>query len=198
MSFESPEPFENLLTVNPGPNLIRRHLLQTALALAGAAVTGAGCNRQAPRAGAPFFDRPRYAVLDAVAETVIPRTDTPGARDAGVPAHFDAMMSAWANEATHRRFSAILDEIDGSARTSYGQKIAVLPPEQQFAVVDAYDRAKATDADYQRFKGLIITLYYMSEPGATQELRYEHVPGVWEPSIKVTPETRAWAWQFEI
>jgi len=38
-----------------------------------------------------------------------------------------------------------------------------------------------------------MTGYYLSEPGATQELRYELVPGVWEPAVKMGPDTRAWA-----
>ena len=40
---------------------------------------------------------------------------------------------------------------------------------------------------------LVFALYYLSEAGATQELRYEHVPGAWEPSIPVTADTRGWA-----
>lgn len=182
-----------------GPGLDRRRLLQTALLAVGASVAGVGCDdlaRTSHDAGR-FFDRKAYAVLDAVAETIIPRTDTPGARDAGVPARFDAMMAHWASQATQTRFSAILREIDGSARETVGRAIAKLQPQQQLAVVEAYDRRKATDPAYLKFKGLILTLYYTSEPGATRELRYEQVPGVWEPSIKVTPETRAWAWEFQ-
>jgi hypothetical protein len=46
---------------------------------------------------------------------------------------------------------------------------------------------------YAALKDLLINLYYLSEPGATVELRYEHVPGVWEASTPITAETRAWA-----
>lgn len=35
--------------------------------------------------------------------------------------------------------------------------------------------------------------YYYSQVGATQELRYELVPGAWEPSVPITAATRAWA-----
>ena len=45
---------------------------------------------------ARFLDAPRYATLAAVAETMIPRTDSPGARDAGVPEAFDKLMKDWA------------------------------------------------------------------------------------------------------
>ena len=183
-----------------GPTLIRRRLLQSALWLVGAVFAGGGCGRQAMAAPAklPFFDRARYAVLDAVAETIIPRTDTPGARDVGVPARFDAMMSDWASQETRNSFRTILDEIDMSARAKYARGIAALADEQQLAIVEAYDSDRSADQKYMRFKNLILSLYYMSEPGATLELRYEQVPGVWEPIIKVTPETRAWAWEFQL
>jgi hypothetical protein len=38
-----------------------------------------------------------------------------------------------------------------------------------------------------------MTAYYLSEVGATQELRYELVPGSFQGGIPVGPDTRAWA-----
>lgn len=51
---------------------------------------------------------------------------------------------------------------------------------------------RATDPGYQRLKELIVVLYYISEPALTQELPYEHAPGEWQPSVPLTPTTRAW------
>jgi hypothetical protein len=43
----------------------------------------------------------------------------------------------------------------------------------------------------------VIALYYYSETAATSELIYEHVPGNYEPSLKVTAQTRPYlgTWQ---
>ena len=71
--------------------------------------------------------------------------------------------------------------------------MAALPAARQLEVVSAYDKSKMGDAGYAKLKRLVFALYYLSEAGATQELRYEHVPGGWEPSIPVTAETRAYA-----
>ncbi len=49
------------------------------------------------------------------------------------------------------------------------------------------------DNGYQRLKGLIVSLYYVSEIGMTQELVYEHVPGKWEPSLKLSDGMRPFA-----
>lgn len=179
----------------PDRELDRRRLLQTALLLAGVSAAGAGCGdlaRTAHDAGR-FFDRKAYATLNAVADVILPRTDTPGAVDVGVPGQLDAMMTSWASRQTRVRIVQILEEIDAAAVKTFRRPIAKLKPEQQLSVMEAYDAASARDPGYLKFKGLILGLYYMSEPGATQELRYEQVPGVWEPSIKVTSDTRAWA-----
>ena len=141
----------------------------------------------------PFIGKARFAVLDAVAETIMPRTDTPGARDALVPKRFDRLMKSWASRRTRTDFLRVLDEIDLAARQNNTGGIAALAPAQQLEVVSAYDRAKMRDPAYSRFKSLIFALYYLSEAGATQELRYEHVPGAWEPSIPATAETRSYA-----
>jgi len=163
-----------------------------AIGVAGAAFPGWASLEAA--AGKPRFLAPaRFAVLDAVAETIMPRTDTPGARDALVPARFDALMQNWASAKTRTDFQRVLDEIEAAARPRGPGGIAALPAAQQLEVVAAYDKAKMADPAYKKFKGVILALYYISEPGATQELRYEHVPGAWEPSIPVTADTRGYA-----
>lgn len=135
----------------------------------------------------------RFAVLDALAETIMPRTDTPGARDALVPQRFDALMKNWAAPDTQTRFSALLDEAEAAARAAGASGLAAMPAARQLEIVTAFDRAKFADPAYRKFKNLILSLYYISEAGATQELRYEHTPGAWEPSIPVTSDTRGYA-----
>ncbi len=180
-----------ILAAEQLPGLDRRSFVLNALlaiGAAGAAFPGWSSLEAAARAKAPFFDSARLAVLDAVAETIMPRTDTPGARDAGVPARFDLLMQNWASPQTQADFTRVLGEIDAAAKG-----IAALPPAKQLEVVAAYDAANMRNPAYAKFKGLILALYYLSEPGATQELRYEHVPGAWEPSIPVTADTRGYA-----
>jgi gluconate 2-dehydrogenase gamma chain len=61
--------------------------------------------------------------------------------------------------------------------------------------VRAYDAAAFATGNepYRKLKELVLTAYYWSEAGATQELRYELAPGVWEPRVPVTSATRTWA-----
>ena len=140
-----------------------------------------------------FLSPARFAVLDALAETIMPRTDTPGARDALVPQRFDALMRNWASADTRAKFTTLLDEAEAIARAAGASGLAAMPAAKQLELVTAFDKAKMRDPAYAKFKALVFALYYLSEAGATQELRYEHVPGAWEPSLPVTADTRGWA-----
>lgn len=173
------------------PEVDRRALLKSAILLVGGSLAGLPATALAQAAEAQrFFTPQQFAVMDEVAEIIIPRTDTPGARDAGVGPALDALMTNWASEERGAQFRALAEDMDREA----GGLLA-LSPAQRIEAVRAYDAAafKKDDAVYRRFKELVLTLYYLSEPGATQELRYELVPGSWEASTVMTPDTRAWA-----
>lgn len=171
----------------------RRTLIQRAILLVGGAITGA------PQAAAGKPDRrfssARRKLFDAYADILIPETDTPGALGAGVPASVDALMRDWASEATATLLGATLDALDEAARGIAGTDLLSLPAAKRIEVTRAFDaeRVARRDPGYLRLKDLVLVTYYLSEPGATQELRYELVPGVWEASVPLGPDRRAWA-----
>lgn len=170
--------------------LERRDFLGALAGLLGVSMVPAAALAANPKAVLP---KTQMALIAAVADTYIPRTDTPGAADVGVPALFAAMMAKWAAPATRTAFLAHLDAIDAAARGGKGKPFAQLADKDRLAVLKAYDAAHFGAADYKRLRDLFIILYYNSEPGATVELRYEHAPGTFEPSLPLTPQTRAWA-----
>jgi len=178
----------------------RRSLLAGLAALIGASAVPDGAWAQ--EAGAQdaaaterYFAPPLYAVLEEVCDIIIPETDTPGARAAGVPQVMDGLMRNWASAERRRQFEGLLLEIDTAARAAGGAGLMSLPKARRVEVVAAFDAAQMRQHDhpYRRFKDLILTAYYLSEVGATQELRYELVPGSFQGGIPVGPDTRAWA-----
>jgi hypothetical protein len=167
--------------------------MRRALMLVGAAaVPGAAF---AWDGGTPYFTPAQFDLVATYADTLIPETDTPGALDAGVPRAIDAMMRDWASEATRKDFAAVLDALDAAARRAAGAGLAALSPERRKPVVAAFDAARvaAGDRPYVRLKELTLITYYLSEPGATQELRYDPVPGVWDAEMPLGDDRRAWA-----
>jgi hypothetical protein len=176
--------------------LDRRALLAGAVALVGGTLVGYPDDLLAATTGPPrFFEPTHFALLEEIAEIIIPRTDTPGARDAGVAGFIDALMADWASSEHAAEFRALLDEIDAHALSRGGAGLLSLPQARRIETVADYDAAQiaAGNRTYRRFKELVLTAYYWSEPGATQELRYELAPGIWEPRLAIGADTRAWA-----
>lgn len=159
-----------------------------------------------------FLSVPRFKLLGAVADTIVPATDTPGAIAAGVPARLDAMLMSWASPATRTAIIEALDRIDVAARTVKGKGFAALSGTERDAVLRPHDAAALTkvppppnapkvanpfasatyvaDQGYFKIKDLVLGLYYFSEIATSTELLYEHVPGAFEPSILLTPQSR--------
>lgn len=171
-------------------HLERRDFLGALAGILGVSALPAAAIAANPVASLP---KPQMDLVTAVADTFIPRTDTPGAVDAGVPAQFAAMLAKWAAPATRTAFLARLDAIDVAARGGKGKPFAKLSAKDRLAVLKAYDAANFTAPDYKRLRDMFLILYYNSEPGATVELHYEHAPGAFVPSIPMTAQTRAWA-----
>lgn len=182
----------------PGLNDVkinRRSLLLGAVFLLGgaAALTRFAHRSTASTAAGPVLSPDQFALLEQVAETLIPASDTPGAIDAGVPAFIRQMLGDWGSAQTRAEFLAVLDEIERQAWRRHGAAFLALPPERRLDVlrnVDA-EAINRQDVGYGKFKWLVLVSYYQSEPGATQELRYELVPGAWRPCLPLSEVGRA-------
>lgn len=83
----------------------RRAILRGAILLAGG-LGIAPCVLAAT--GKPYLAPADRATLDLLCETIIPRTDTPGALYAGVPAFLDELLASWASPATQERLRDVV------------------------------------------------------------------------------------------
>jgi hypothetical protein len=138
----------------------------------------------------------QYAMVKTMAEMIIPRTDTPGATDAGVAEFIDLMLTEWYEEAERTRFLAGLADVDSRSHARFAQDFVDSSSEQQSQILDALGQEMAgqirenglrmrgrgaTPANfYAMFRQLTLTAYYTSEVGATQELHFEIIPDRYE------------------
>lgn len=129
-----------------------------------------------------FFNEDQAYVVSQIAEIYIPQTDTPGAKQIGVPAFIEQLVSQVYDEETKTRFMTGLDEFIKNVKESSGDEFAELEPEQQIEQV-----RKAHDADFKKsprpfimtVKELTLLGFFTSEQGATEVLQYEAVPGAY-------------------
>lgn len=146
---------------------------------------------------APNLSPRELALVAALGQTIIPKTDTAGAIEAGVPAVIATLFSDWGDDNYRGYWRAGLDKIDRHFKAEGGQAFADMSSSQQANLLGKYDaQAYGTtgfDEFYKDMKSTIATAYYMSEPGATEELAYEAVPGEWRGCVPLSEQPKTWA-----
>lgn len=134
-----------------------------------------------------FFTPNEFAVLDQLSEIIIPKDESPGAREAGVAEFIDFMV---ANDPELQwPFRYGLDWLNARATALYGGAFSALPGDQQAALLRPLAdprSSRGTDADGRRFFVLMrrytVMGYYTSRLGM-EELNY--------PGLKLYSESPA-------
>jgi hypothetical protein len=121
----------------------RRALLQRALLLAGATLVPTASLEALAKSGAApqLLSNARFRLLSAVADTIVPVTDTPGALAADVPKNFDALLRNWASPIRRAELIAALERIDAHAREQGNKGFAAMTPSARNALLTLYDRS---------------------------------------------------------
>lgn len=187
----------------------RRNAIKNATILLGgmisaSAISGvmAGCKAEPKIDWAPKYFTPEEAgTLDALIERIIPKTDTPGARDAGVNKFIDQMMAEFYPEKEKNDFRDGLKKLDADANAANGKAFAALTSEQQDGLLtkldaEAYDPNRKPDDPphfFRTVKELTILGFCTSEEGATNFLKYDPVPGAYHGCIPYSEVGAAWA-----
>jgi gluconate 2-dehydrogenase gamma chain len=174
--------------------LDRRALLLGAVFMVGGAAALTRFTRQSAGSDrAPALSSDQFALLEQVADVIIPATDTPGAIDAGVAVFVRDMLEVWASTQTRAELTGVLDAIEKRSWARHGASFLELAPERRLDLVREFDEEALSrdDVAYGRFKYLVLVGYYQSEIGATQELRFELVPGAWRSCLPLNEVGRA-------
>ena len=190
----------------------RRESLQRTALLLGYAVSGstltgvlAGCRAEPTLDWSPqFLTVAQATTISEMSEHLLPKTDTPGAKDALVDRFIDAMLKNYFSPADQQKFVNKtlrfggqkfvngLTEFDADCQKRHGRSFARLTPEQKNAVFRQQE-AVTPPGFYRQFKELAITGYYTSEPVGKHILRYDPVPGEFRGCVPLKEIGRAWA-----
>lgn len=194
---------------------IRRVALLMGGAVSVPAILGVlgGCSAE-PAADAEwkptFLTQAQATLVAEVAEIMIPRTDTPGAKDVGIPAFIDKMLKDVYPKDEQARFFAGLAELETHAKREHGRAFLELEPALRAALVrQAHDPAveaerASTLPVAKRGRPFILTMkeltllgYFTSEPGATQVLQYRPVPGAYHACVPLKQAGKGKTWATE-
>jgi hypothetical protein len=189
-------------------------LAQLALATGGALASRFA---QAALKGEPLHAKPaasalsdsQHKAVEQLAELILPRTDTPGAIEAGVPAFIDQIVTVWYTPTERAIFLDGLAGLDEYCVSAWGkpfngcdtrqQTEALLKAEEESASYRQPDPPKIRDAPdehspfFYKLKMLTVLGYYTSEIGAQQELSYNPVPGRYDGDMDFDKVGRQWS-----
>lgn len=130
----------------------------------------------------PVFTAGQRALMTALSERIMPTTDTPGAIAAGVPAYIEKLLADWSLPEDRVPIIAGLDAIEARSRNDFKVAGATATPAQQDALLTlAMNDQLPGGADFfENFRQLVLTGYFTSEIGITQEREYLPVPGQYD------------------
>lgn len=171
-----------------------------------------GCSPKPGVAWKPaFLTEQQGALLAEVAEIMIPRTDTPGAKDIGISAFIDTMLKDAYPAEDQKRYLAGLTAFEEQSQHEYGRAFLKLEQPQQAALVQSvHDIATAAEQPQRTrptkverpfilmTKELALLGYFSSEVGATQVLQYLPVPGAFHGCIPLSQAGNGKTWATEM
>ena len=165
--------------------------------------------------GAGWFTAADVALLDEIAETILPETSTPGAKAAKTGAFMALMVNDVYVDRDQQVFRDGLRDVEEKCRAAHGVGFMQATPAQRLLLLQVLDReqktameersnprtrypiaAPAPDAPphyFRMIKELALLGYFTSEIGYTQAMRSRESPGRFDPDVPHAPGEKSWA-----
>lgn len=168
----------------------RREVLRRAALFAGVAMTPElltfVARAQTPAAKS-YLPSTQRLLMSAAVDRILPRTDTPGALDVGVPAFLDRFYGEFMTAEEQKLLVSALDDIEAAAKSINGSPFADLTPAQQDTVLRAVGKAQEgrTPSSFGLLRSTAILGYFSSEAVGKDVLNYAPVPGAYDGCVPI-------------
>lgn len=166
--------------------------------------------------GIGTFSVADVALLDEIADTILPETTTPGAKAAKTGAFMAVMVTDVYTAPSQQAFRDGMQSLDETCRRAHGASFMEATPAHRLTVLEMLDReqtaamearvpppatrapapASSNDAPphyFRMMKELALLGYFTSEIGCTKAMRYIESPGRFDPCAPHAPGDRSWA-----
>ena len=179
----------------------RREALKLSAALMGTGISGMvfsgmlqGCKVDTRSDWTPVFLTPAQAVAIAeMAEHILPRTDSPGAKDVFVDRFMDKLLAECYDQEAQKEFLSGLNAFQDECQSKFGNPFQDCVTEERDALIASKEeipfvparylwgntiRDEGKTTFYRQFKGLVLFGYFSSEEVGKHVLKYDPIPGV--------------------
>ena len=185
----------------------RREAIERVALLLGGTVIGAefflsGC-KQSVSTAENFFDTDNLLYLNEIGETILPKTSSPGAKEAKVGEFMAIMVKDCYSAEDQKVFMAGLDDINQKSNKQFDHNFIDCTPQQKTELLTSldteqkkYGETKEKDGPnhyFRMLKELTLLGYFTSEVGCTKAMRYLPVPGKFVGTIPYKKGDKAWA-----
>jgi hypothetical protein len=147
-----------------------------------------------------FLSEDQGILVTQVSGIIIPKTDTPGAIEVGVPGFIDIMLKDVFPPQEREDFINGLEAFSKEAEIEYGSRFIELSDKDQTAfLLKNHEAAFKSNTKERPFimsiKELTVAGFFTSKAGATQVLQYEAVPGAYQGCLPLsqTGNGKTWA-----
>lgn len=146
-------------------------------------------------------------LISEVSEVIIPQTDTPGAKEAGVSAYIIRVIESCLSDRDKKTILSGLNDVEEYSRNKYSLAFTACSEENKIAVLDHFQNRGSFDnaflnkvknrllgpSFFELIKSITVKGYCTSQIGATQGLAYEHIPISYVACTPLFPNQRSWA-----
>lgn len=150
------------------------------------------------------------ATVTAIAELIIPETDTPGAKAVRVNEFIDLILSDWMEDEDRNKFLAGIADVDARCQKAFGKNFVEGSAAEQMQMLTTLDeeltefrqaeleapRRKHKDRPdsewpfFDSMKRLSLAGYFTSEVGAKQGLHFEIIPSQHSACVPLEQEAK--------
>lgn len=188
----------------------RRDAIKAVSVIMGGTVVGAnaflsGCSVEKDERVNALFLESDVALLDEIGDTIIPTTDTPGAKAVGIGGFMAMMVLDCYEEKDQKAFTEGLAKLKADFEEKHGDSFDEAPIQTRTAFLNALDKEQREYSEankenpeaaphyFRLMKELTLLGYFTSEVGCTQARRYVETPGRYEGCIDYKKGDKAWA-----
>lgn len=193
----------------------RTAIKQTALilgyAISGSALSGVlnGCKADTSPGWTPeFFTADQLTTIGDIAECILPKTETPGAKDLLVDRFVDKMLKMSYSEAEQQSFLEGMTAFEADCETANGKAFSTCSAEQQTAFLQKHEDqsppmppsvwgGQLGESDpvpfYRQLKSLVLLGYFTSEEVGENILNYDPIPGQYRGCVPLAEIGKAWS-----
>lgn len=169
------------------------------------AVTADSATAAAPAPEPPLtmFSAEEVAYLDEIAETILPATSTPGAKDARCGRFIGVMVQDCYTKEDQEIFRRGMTTLNDACTKAHGHGFMQATSEERLALLtdidkqakDYQDKKKGDDPNhyFRMMKELTLLGFFTSEVGMTKVLRYAETPGRFDPCAPYAKGETIWA-----